>query len=138
MATSRAAHVSLESRAPPPQCQNKRLRIKNSDPYARKQEHSQQKKGRPTSEGSDPSPHTLTHSLELPCADSTRPMTSRINLPSRDPRVLASHTQSPTLSTPALPNNRVLSSNNPLHSHTMCSLEKSSPQRRQRAHSDGS
>ena len=55
-------------------------------------------------------------------------MTSRINLPSREPRNRASHTQSPTLAAPPTPSNRSLSCVTPLQCHTRCSLEKSSPQ----------
>ena len=138
MATSRAAHVSLKARSPPPQCHKMERRVKELRSIRNQTGAPLGKEKNTTSKGSVPSPRTLTHSLEFPCADSTRPMTSRINLPSREPRVLASHTQSPTRSTPTLPSKRVLSSNKPLHSHTKCSLEKSSPHSGQRAHSDGS
>ena len=79
-----------------------------------------------------------THALRTTRANSKRPMTSRINLPNRDPRNRASHTQSPTLAASTPPNKRALSCVNPLQCQTRCSLEKSSPQSGQGAHSSGS
>ena len=70
-----------------------------------------------------------THgSLERTSADSTRLEMSLTNLPNRDPRLLASQTQSPTLAAPSLPSKRSLSCVTAEHSHTRCTLEKTSPQ----------
>ena len=134
LATSRAARVCPHRGPHPHKLTGKLLRANTPHPYSR------YKQGRPRQEKwrrlSLRPPHT--HSLATTRADSRRPMTSRMNLPNRDPRNLASHTQSPTLAAPTTPNNRSLSCVTPLQSQTRCSLEKSSPQSGQSAHSSGS
>lgn len=84
---------------------------------------------------------TSTHAQRLPertSADSTKLTMSRMNLPNRDPRKRANHTQSPTLAAPRSPSSRSRSGVAPLHSQTRCVREKSSPQSGQGAHSNGS